>query len=219
MNHDIIDRMPTTIMLPKRRFGKDEQKMKSRFSTDFSMVRSPNRVLTPLKSASFENPDVIFCSAFPNLRLGVIKLISWCVIRNHKMIISWCCVVRIHKMMISWWCVVRNHKISTFAPHHAKELVPSRVEEFVLQSTIFTSLPLPNEGFGRRNKRWHPDFEGSTFQGREYSIWAKNHSRRQLVPFFSTISISNISTNISRWICGWHFCRNSRNGDCRKKGD
>jgi hypothetical protein len=28
--------------------------MKSGFSTDFSMVRSPNRVLTPLKSASFE---------------------------------------------------------------------------------------------------------------------------------------------------------------------
>ncbi len=36
-------------------------------------------------------------------------------------------------------------------------------------------------------------------------------SRRQLVPFFSTISISNISTNILRWIGGWHFCRNVRN--------
>ena len=41
-------------------------------------------------------------------------------------------------------------------------------------------------------------------------------SRRQLVPFFLTISIS---TNVSRWICGWHFCRNVRNGDCREKGD
>ncbi len=41
-------------MRPKRRFWKAEQKMKSGFSTDFSMVRSPNRVLTPLKSASFE---------------------------------------------------------------------------------------------------------------------------------------------------------------------
>jgi len=39
-------------MLPKRRFCKDEQKMKSEFSTDFLMVRSPNQVLTPLKSAS-----------------------------------------------------------------------------------------------------------------------------------------------------------------------
>jgi hypothetical protein len=42
------------LMLPKRRFGKEEQKMKSIFSTDFSMVRIQNRVLTPLKSASFE---------------------------------------------------------------------------------------------------------------------------------------------------------------------
>ncbi len=30
-------------------------------------------------------------------------------------------------------------------------------------------------------------------------------------PLFSTISISNISTNISMWICGWHVCRNVRN--------
>ena len=37
-------------------------------------------------------------------------------------------------------------------------------------------------------------------------------------PLFMTISISNISTNISRWICSWHFCRNVRNGDCHKKG-
>jgi hypothetical protein len=40
------------MMLPKRRFWKDEQMMKSGFSTDFSMVRRPKRVLTPLKSAS-----------------------------------------------------------------------------------------------------------------------------------------------------------------------
>ena len=53
-------------MLPKRRFWKEEQKMKSGFSTDFSMVRSQNRVLTPLKSASkilissFVPPSKIF---------------------------------------------------------------------------------------------------------------------------------------------------------------
>jgi len=53
-------------MLPKRRFWKDEQKMKSGFSTDFSMARGPNRVLTPLKSASnirissFVPPSKIF---------------------------------------------------------------------------------------------------------------------------------------------------------------
>ena len=41
-------------------------------------------------------------------------------------------------------------------------------------------------------------------------------------PLFSTISPigASISTNISMWICGWHFCRNARpnGGDCRKKG-
>jgi hypothetical protein len=53
-------------MLPKRRFGKEEQKTKSGFSTDVSMVRSTNRVLTPLKSAanirilSFVPPSQIF---------------------------------------------------------------------------------------------------------------------------------------------------------------
>jgi hypothetical protein len=41
-------------MLPKRRVWKDEQKMKCGFSIEFSTVRSPNRVLTTLKSASFE---------------------------------------------------------------------------------------------------------------------------------------------------------------------
>ncbi len=80
-------------------------------------------------------------------------------------------------------------------------------------------LTLPNEWFGRMNKRWNPDFEGSTFQGREFSIWTTNHwifnqkirissfvhpsqifvwgIRRQLVPFFSTISILNISTKVN----------------------
>ncbi len=37
-----------------------------------------------------------------------------------------------------------------------------------------TTLPLPNEDFGRRNKRGTPEVR-STFQGREYSIWATNH--------------------------------------------
>jgi hypothetical protein len=53
-------------MLPKRRFWKDEQKMKSGFSTDFSTISSPNRVLTTLKSASnirilsFVHPSQIY---------------------------------------------------------------------------------------------------------------------------------------------------------------
>ncbi len=54
-------------MFPKRRFWKEEQKMKSGFSTtEFSTIRSPNRVLTPLKNASkirissFVPPSKIF---------------------------------------------------------------------------------------------------------------------------------------------------------------
>ncbi len=214
-----------------------------------------------------------------------------------------------------------------------------------------TNLPLPNDDFGRRNKSWNADFEGSTFQGREYSIWATNRwklnrksafhllfilpnssfgehkilnarlvqpdgamltlhmrclhstmrvyihtyviivlwqsrtfkprsnvtrkyrqeqsittkamiwqrmrslvidfwlhchsiallvidtyprlesatffpdtqsasiSRRQLVPYFSTISILNISTKVLTTNPGWHFCRNVQNGDRRKMGD
>jgi len=39
----------------------------------------------------------------------------------------------------------------------------------------FWILPLPNEDFGMIDKRGNPDFEGSTVQGREYSIWATNH--------------------------------------------
>jgi hypothetical protein len=39
------------LMLPKRRFGKAEPTvLPSAFSTQFSTIRSPNRVLTPLKS-------------------------------------------------------------------------------------------------------------------------------------------------------------------------
>jgi hypothetical protein len=40
--------------------------------------------------------------------------------------------------------------------------------------SFVTSLSLPNEDFGRMNKRWNPDCR-STFQGSEYSIWATNH--------------------------------------------
>ena len=44
----------------------------------------------------------------------------------------------------------------------------------VLSSSCDSSLWLPNEDFGRMNKRRNPDVR-STFQGREYSIWATNH--------------------------------------------
>ena len=59
-------------MLSKRRFWKDEQKMKSGVSTDFSTIRSPKRALTPLKSASNIRISS-FVHPSKNLRLGWIK--------------------------------------------------------------------------------------------------------------------------------------------------
>jgi hypothetical protein len=56
-------------MLPKRRFWKDEQKMKCGFSMEFSTIRSPNRVLTTLKSASFEIRILSFVHPSQILRL------------------------------------------------------------------------------------------------------------------------------------------------------
>ena len=61
-------------MLPKRRFWKDEQQMKCGFSNSFSMVSSPKRVLTPLKSAS-----KIHISSFVTFQWS--KIVVW----EHKM--------------------------------------------------------------------------------------------------------------------------------------
>ena len=55
-------------MVPKRRFGKQEQTMMSGFSIDFSMVRSPNRVLTPAEKG-LEIAHFIFGNSFQNLRV------------------------------------------------------------------------------------------------------------------------------------------------------
>jgi hypothetical protein len=67
VGNNISAKYPRRIfMLPKRRFWKEEQQMKSGFSQHFSTVSSPNRVLTPLKSAakilisSFVHPSKIF---------------------------------------------------------------------------------------------------------------------------------------------------------------
>jgi hypothetical protein len=59
-----------TVYAPQTKIW-DEQKMNSGFSTDFSMVRSPNRVLTPLKSASFE----IRSLSIPNEDFGWVNVI------------------------------------------------------------------------------------------------------------------------------------------------
>ena len=44
-----------------------------------------------------------------------------------------------------------------------------------LKMDIKEMYPTQNDDFGRIDKKENPDFEGSTFQGRECSIWATNH--------------------------------------------
>ncbi len=59
-------------MLPKRRFWKIEQKIGRAFSMQFSLPRSPNRVLTPLKSTSKMHARTLFC--LPKSSFGEHKL-------------------------------------------------------------------------------------------------------------------------------------------------
>jgi hypothetical protein len=65
-------------MLPKRRFSKDEQKMKSRFSIYSSMVRSQNEYSRPWKVLPSKSWFHL-CSSFQHLRLGGIKFLRWVV--------------------------------------------------------------------------------------------------------------------------------------------
>ena len=57
-------------MLPKRRFWKDEQKMKCGFSKHFSTVRGPNWVLTSLKSARKSVFHLLFILPKSSFRMG-----------------------------------------------------------------------------------------------------------------------------------------------------
>ncbi len=111
----------------------------------------------------FENTFPNVCSAFQHLRLGSI----------------------IKQMVISWWCVCRNHKI----------MLPKRrfwkVEQtcWAVISKHFSMVSSPN---------WVVSYVKSALKTR--SEMFVQTSRRQLVPYFSTISILNISTKVSTWI-------------------
>ncbi len=51
---------------------------------------------------------------------------------------------------------------------------------------------IPNEDFGRMNKRWNQDVR-STFQGREYWIWATTHWKaHRTSAFLSCSSVQNL---------------------------
>ena len=62
-----------------------------------------------------------------------------------------------------------------------------------------------------QTKKW---WFRSTFQGREYSIWAMSHWKVLRTSAFHLLFLLPKSS------FGEHdFCRNVQNGDCRKKGD
>ncbi len=69
--------------------------------------------------------------------------------------------------------ITRSSCVFDFERHIAM-LSSYHIGRLTIEKSI-ENLSIPNEDFGRRNKRWNQDFEGSTFQGREYSIWATNH--------------------------------------------
>jgi len=135
-------------MLPKRRFWKEEQKMKSGFSKHFSTVRGPNWVLTPLESTRKSGFHLLFILPTSSFGRG--------------------------KFMLPkrrFWTTEPTFQ-NAFSKHFSTFCSQNRVRT-TLKSASKT-LSLPNEDLGRRNKRWNVDFR-SPFQGREYSIWATNH--------------------------------------------
>jgi len=72
-----------------------------------------------------------------------------------------------HICMLLLW-VLQTHLNATMMP--VIVWVRQKHRRAMILSVI---ISIPNEDFGRRNKRWNQDFR-STFQGREYSIWATN---------------------------------------------
>jgi len=69
-------------MLPKRRFWKDEQKMKYGFRLTFSMVSGPHGVLTSLKSASKSGFHLLFIlpkSSFGEHKIRIFEALFECV--------------------------------------------------------------------------------------------------------------------------------------------
>ena len=70
------------------------------------------------------------------------------------------------------------------------------------------NVSLPNEDFGTMNKRWNADFR-STFQGREYSIWATSHwkvSRKSAFHLLFIVTKSSFGEHKMRIFMGrcWH---------------
>jgi hypothetical protein len=120
----------------------------------------------------FENPHFIFCSSFQNLRLVSIHLERICCIDCHYL--------RFHTLL------TRGMKVRSFSRHvYAPQTMIlegwTKDEMRILQERFKSVMTTKRDGnfmrpkrrFGRRNKWWNPAVR-TTFQGREYSIWASS---------------------------------------------
>ena len=136
-----------------------------------------------------ENPHFICCSSFQNLRLGGVKCAIFVRYMDYWQLNS--AYVLEYRLPVPFQVNFVGHVDVTVpltsysvlflpclvhCPDTSNVLLPLSFRlmyELMVEQSLFSILSLPNEDFGRRNKRWNPDFR-ITFQGREYSIWATN---------------------------------------------
>ena len=96
-----------------------------------------------------------------------------------------CWVITSASPFVKSWVRNRAYLVSTYAQHSIGSIDHAvinlvRCQHWHASCVGFVSLSLPNEDLGRIDKRGNPDFEGSTFQGSEYSICATNHFEKYI---------------------------------------
>ena len=108
-----------------------------------------------------------------------LEAVSWtCTSSCHHHRVTRICELDMHIVMPSSSCdsklwVGHTHRHAII--RRCRLTQPSATSPLFFDNLHFEHLSIPNEDFGRRNKRRNPDFEWSTFQGRDYSIWATNN--------------------------------------------
>jgi hypothetical protein len=108
-------------------------------------------------------------------------------------LLEWWCACKTqlqsHQMKIACWFVCPTHQMSRWIACRcchdgstvSKSVHASRVKERACQPCLNDDVHVklncipPKRRFWKDWQKENPVFEGSTFQGREYSIWAKNH--------------------------------------------
>jgi len=163
-------------MLPKRRFWKDWQKMKSIFSNDLSMSPSPNRVLTPMKSASRGKSGFHFLFILPKSSFGrdnIAFVVIYCshlrfarhirprtesatflarhsdTTRTHKMMIAWCLHIDVSVELTRWLHLDVSVELTRWWLHvDSMSVCPSNSR--AMKETTFSRLTIvTNAGLGQ----------------------------------------------------------------------